>query len=214
MKLTALFKRDFSNPEHQKILRIADQTRSILRYSPDYNELEKHEWILTFVTDELKMGHHQHGLLGNDAQFRGYAFTASDQYQMWTRKLGKLSEAVVLDNPKPSPLSPASRVKGELYLVRPHNFIHLDKYKENTVNYDRKPIHVQLMYKWVRDEKGVSVHISEDRSYTVPAQMYVGKPEFWNDQITMDLFRRTRRAQGVGVTSFPYYLFTDHEYEI
>lgn len=187
-----------------------DTVSDQLHYTRDIAELEKKEWQLTFVVDELKSGHHQHGLLGTKARFICNAFTRSSKYSMWTKKLGKLSFGVVLDNPKPNALSREGHVKGQLYLVRPHQYLAIDKAKDTRIECIRRRVPLRIFARG-KENEGVSGQFQVFD--TVDAWMWVGRSDYWDRQISLDTFKVTQRFHRLGSMEVDYYQFTPSEYD-
>lgn len=195
-----------------EIAHLNGQVNELLRYTPDLEALQQLEKHLVFICDELKLDHPENGRLGY-SELKGRAFTESDKFSLWSKKLGKLSHAIPLDNPKPSNYTPAGKIKGELYLVTTETMISLDKYKENGVNFSRRRVPIQNYYKvYHREEGGLELFLVESKEQTIEAWMWVGINEVWDPQISFEQFKRVRRYPGSGRVDFEYYCFTEREY--
>lgn len=205
-----MFFKKKANPEFNSMLHKLD---GILKYTPDLAELQQFAQIRVFIPDEVQVGHHQNYLLGKGVEHIGSAFTVSSEFCMWTRRLGKLSQAVALDNPTSTSISPQARIKGQLFLVGSDSFISLDNYKENGVHFTRRRVPLLFKYRWQqKSDGGYQVVVDERRDLMTDAFMYVGKPEFWDKEISMDMYKRVSRYYGLGKERFDYYCFTQSEY--
>ena len=185
-----------------------------LKFSPDYSRLERYEYQLLFVCDELQRGHRLNPALGDQAMFGATAFT-KDKFTLWKKRLGRWSSATVIDRGYHDVMS--SRVKGEIFAVRPWDLKNLDTIKENGYHYARRRIILDVPYRqvyWQKDGPGGGgVHVTQSKVQQVKAWAYVGLPEYWDDQIDSGLlFKPVGLFFPRKEYEEPYYCFTSQEY--
>lgn len=166
------------------------------QFTPDIWQLEQFQWKLFFVPDDLKTGMKNHGLIEDaiygSAPLHPTCFT-SQKFTFWKKDLGKESFPIPMTydyepsnwlRVRPVP----ARIKGELYAIRGNRFILLDNHRQNGLQFRRVLTDILLPYREVSYSKAQpNPSISDDRIYTIPAQMYIGIPEYWDDMIG-DLF--------------------------
>lgn len=160
--------------------------------TPDMWFLEQFEYQLIFIPDDMKTGKSNHSLI-TDAAYDGAPIHPGcytlDHYTFWKKDLGEHSFAIPLDGTfipqgwlriAPCP----ARIQGELYAVRPKQFLKLDEHRHNGVQFQRRRVNISLPYRQVRyNHKKPNPFISEDCLHTVRAWMYVGCEDYWSDQI-------------------------------
>src|SRR5262245_61739937 len=99
----------------------AEQTQ----FTPDYWRLQQYARQRVFVCGLDMERHPIHWALGNDAIRLGAAVTHDDQFTLWKRKLnGPYCLPIPLE--KQFTGTPYANVKGELYSIKPWQFIYLD----------------------------------------------------------------------------------------
>ena len=157
------------------------------KHTPDLWRLEQYELQLLFVCDEMQPSHTKNTKLQGGIEL-GTAYT-EDNFQMYKKRLGKESFPIPMeqngDTSKDTIFTglPKTTIKGELFAIRPEQFISLDKYKENRLNFLRKRVSLYIPYREVSWNKEQGVVTSEEIVKSpVKAWMYVGNPEFWNGQ--------------------------------
>ncbi len=145
------------------------------KYTPDAWELQSHAYIPLFVYNEMAKDHFRHDLLEGQ-MFFCMAFTVDPKLLLWKHNLGDQSTVIAMqDNRKPgfSDIDP-SRIKGELWYVRPGRFKELDTYMKNTVQFERSEVRVIIPY--FEEDIDNTRHI-----FIKKAHMYFGKPSYWDD---------------------------------
>jgi hypothetical protein len=192
----------YTIPDHATLWQATEDTK----FTPDIATLEEYEWQLYFATDETKKDHLKHDLVGPEAQYRFPAFT-QESFHYWDHDAPFLPpipmKVTGYVNAIPF-FPPIAKIKGQVYLIRPQRFLELDRYKQNTVEYQRERIRVIVPYRqvlWLKDHNldsafgvqelfarseyaGSSVKTSEERVAIIRAWMYIGKPEFWDPLIS------------------------------
>lgn len=173
------------------------------RFTPDIAVLEENEWCSIFVSDELKKDHFKHHLLGEAK----YCFPAYTQKTFLYWESNNPTEGAIpfeCENVQKLVVGwpPAAKIKGEVYLIRPQQFLTLDEYKQNTVEYRRENIRLIVPYRRVKKLKDLygpegdkfyqdntqlqntKTFTSEERVYIVRAWFYVGEERYWDPRIT------------------------------
>ncbi len=96
-------------------------------------------------------------------------------------------------------LGDMGQVMGELYSIPPMHVVALDLYMLNTVQFERIPVQVLIPFKPQGQDK-FEIHKTE-------AMMYVGRQDFWNDQLKdaeqRKLFSQSKRLFAVKETDEP-----------
>lgn len=123
-----------------------EQAKVMNGFTPDLVFLEQFEYQLLFEYGDMKERHPFHEMIAEAGLSAGAAFTAKP-YSMWKHKLGKDTYPVAINRPFHS--APSLPIRGELYLVRPHQFTMLDKHRKNTVLFKRRRIKLVLPYRKV-----------------------------------------------------------------
>lgn len=176
------------------------------KFTPDVAVIEQYEWQLFFAPDEIKKDHVKHDLLGEESEYKFPAFT-QDTYHYWMHSAPFLPPIPMRTSGLVNALTffpPIARIKGEVHLIRPQRFLDLDRYKQNTVEYQRHRIRLVVPFRkvmWLKDHNldpafgvqeafsrsrysGSSIKTEQERVAIVRAWMYIGKPEFWDPLIS------------------------------
>ena len=156
-------------------------------FTPDLWKLEQHEWQLLFVTDNLMQRHAKHELIQPflyEGRPLSSGFTAECFWGFWKKKLGKESFPVPLVNPnmRNTWYNKIGRIKGELVAIRPYMFIDLDKYYQNRLEFNRFRTNIIVPFRKRITRNNITI-VSDEFTQTIRAWMYVGIPEFWDDQL-------------------------------
>ena len=169
-----------------------------VRYSPDLGYLEQKEWQLLFAVEDFKRSHSRYSLI-EDSVFVATAYSTR-KFNYWVLEAGDERTPIPMENFEekaeqtiryfPQPL----KVKGELHLIRTHQFLGLDTFKMNTVQFRRKRVNVILPYR----EQGIILNqdaegrelpialqgkkffLSPEKVFVIRAWMYVGNPKYWD----------------------------------
>lgn len=175
--------------------------------TPDNWKLEQFIRQLIFVPDDMKKGGKNHDLISEaiNGPTHSSVYTA-DPYTFWLKDLGGHSYPIVLPaNYKPDAFTivpvEAAPIQGELYFIRPSQFVLLDKHKQNGVQFRRDRVSIRIPYRTVSYGPAVLPKISQHYFTTITAWMYTGVTEYWDPMIggvfrsQMDLFEHeTPRA--------------------
>lgn len=171
-----------------------------MKYSPDYGWLEQFEYQLLFSPDDTKQNHSRHCLI-EDSELVATAYT-THSFNYWCMEAGedRIPIPMLNDNPKhtiryfPPPL----KIQGEIHAVRPYEFLGLDTYKRNGVQFQRKRVNLILPYREVLQEEyifdkvgdyrpipmclqGKKGAVTSERVYIIRAWMYIAMPEYWDN---------------------------------
>lgn len=188
-------------PEQSLLMAALEETK----FTPDIAILEEYEWQLYFAPDETKKDHVKHGLLGDEREYKFPGFTQKG-YHFWQSQAPfnppiPMHTAEVNISPF---FPPVAKIKGEVYAIRPQRFLSLDRYRQNTVEYQRERIRLIVPYRkvvWLKDHNldpafgvqelfarsaynGSSIKTSEEHVAVIRAWMYFGKPAFWDPLIS------------------------------
>jgi len=173
------------------------------RFSPDLGYLEQYEFQLLFAPSDFRLGYIRHGLIEDGVPLCG-AYT-QQTYEYWLQEVGlpqggteRIDIPMRKDGPHVIRYSPPPlKIKGEVHAIRPWQFLGLDTFKRNTLQFRRQRVNVLVPYRVKSD-----VPLDQDGNpYSIPsalahknyqfeapekvhvlrAWMYVGMPEYWND---------------------------------
>jgi hypothetical protein len=198
--LRKLFTRSHVNGVQQQIV-AAQLDKQVIEMmakysmSPDHQQLVMKDWHKVFVYNECQRGQSHFRELGlyvenlvgfgaeTDVQYRGGAFTV-DRYLLYKKKLGKETFPFAMI---PQRIRGGEhgvfphKVSGQLFLLRPHCLFNLDNYMLNTIQFERVRVPIQLRYHERSSDFGN--HFGDQKIKITNAYMYVGKTDFWLDQI-------------------------------
>jgi gamma-glutamylcyclotransferase (GGCT)/AIG2-like uncharacterized protein YtfP len=151
-------------------------------FTYDMWKLQRYAHQPLFVYDQCMQAHRMHSMIDEWSEFRGTAFTANDNWILWKKRLGQGTFPIPVRIPHPA--TPMGRIKGELYLIDSKRFKALDEYKQNGVEFRRKPVEVLVAcrhlervvnaehnYEWQANDRIVKIH----------SWMYVGRYTYWKD---------------------------------
>ena len=186
-------------------------------FTPDLHILMRKSWHLTFLYDNVpNVGFNQHLGTEDDARCEMSAFTLGRNYSLWKKNLGIHSFPIALRNdmpPEKYSKSPPARIRGDLYLVRPYQFIQLDTHARNGVEFTRKKVKVYVPYRYSWSATLGQMPFVE-RMFPVEAWMYIGNPEFWEEQLDGGFqFQPVKMYRPNRPWHKPYYSFTPQELE-
>lgn len=171
--------------------------------TPDVWVLGQFEYQLVFMYGTSQRGHAQHDLVSSLGAFAATTYT-DDRFTLWKKRLGTESYPIALQSSgwkRPDWNTPAkARVQGELYAVPRSTIYELDKHYRNTLWFERVRVPLVLPYKELYEIVGGTpiqqkIHealgrpalmrevTSEIGIKLVRAWMYIGKPDYWDDQL-------------------------------
>lgn len=141
----------FTTPSREELLAELEATK----FTPDIATLELYEWQLFFSPDETKKDHPKHELLG-DCVYKFPGFTQQN-YHYWN-PVEPWHNPVAMELTHPENiirgLPPTAKIKGQVHLIRPQQFIPLDRWKQNTVEYFRRRVRLIVPFRhvlWLKD---------------------------------------------------------------
>jgi hypothetical protein len=184
-------------------LRKEIQAESVLsgaEFTPDIFHLEQFKSQLLFVHDDMAQLQPNHDLIKEGSLSGFYPFNygyTTKSYSFLKKNLGLKSFPIALDipidvaNQLPTYMSEEYRIRGELYAIRPLQFLKLDTHRQNGVQFIRRRVNINIGYKKlyhhsITDSKGVyhsEYNLGKEQMLTVQAWMYVGREEYWRDQL-------------------------------
>jgi len=156
--------------------------------TPDMWRLGQFKWQHLFVT-----GDENERDLAAEASFacmpdHPTCYT-EDKYTLWKKDLGMESHPILLPKTyRPTgfvkwPVEPA-RVRGELWKIHPEQFILLDSYKQNGIQFRRQRVQVILPAAPVGWRSKAYPIVGDFTIHGVtPAWTYVGIAQYWDPQI-------------------------------
>ena len=168
--------------DNETIRRLSQMVSS---YTPDIAFLEEHQRCLIFVFDDMMSGKTNADLIVETSVTGRWPLAhvyTEDKFHFWKKDLGNLSYPIALEKEVTgfyhgNELDKApAKIWGELFAIRPQAFIKLDIERENGVQYTRRQVKVRLPY----------IHsnpIPDIREVILPAWMYIGNHEYWDDQL-------------------------------
>jgi Gamma-glutamyl cyclotransferase, AIG2-like len=144
-------------------------------FTPDMVTLEKYQFQLLFIYDRMMHNYPEHMLIEEHGVQLPTAFSLPE-FSLWKHELGLESYPVAIRTRHKEILCPTARVKGELYAMRPYQFLELDKHRLNGVEFIRERVQLVVPYHSARNP-GIQC------LQGIKAWMYVGNPDYWNDQL-------------------------------
>lgn len=181
---------------------VMDWELTSCQFTPDIAELEERSANLLFIADDMMLFNPNHdmvtkGSLSGMEPFH-YAYTAKS-FSFVKKNLGKESFPIALDirdtSELPKWMSQTARIRGELYAIRGSQFKILDTHRQNGVQFRRERVMINIPYKKLLKHQGKSPHgtypyydLSKEQMYSVLAYMYVGRTEYWIDQLKAGFF--------------------------
>lgn len=172
-------------------------------FTPDLWELEQKKAHLVFIHDDmmqLQPNHHliQGGLSGFYPFQYGYT---TKKFSFVQKELGTKSFPIALDlrdlaQELPMYIADSHRIRGEVYAVRAPTLIELDNHRRNGVEFVRKQVNVNIGYRkvyrshWFNayGNKKYEYNLGREEMTTVTCWMYLGREEYWKDQLLADAF--------------------------
>lgn len=192
-------------------------------YTPDINELETHKRQRIFVMDDMMTGGKLHdyitetNLFGRWPGCTGYT---EDDFTFWNRRLGEDSYAVALapeladkDQPKwtekPN-IAPSAKIWGQVYHIRPSQFIKLDFLKENGYTFTRKRVKIIIPHQ--KAFLKPLPEVSHEMKWELECWMYIGNTNYFGELIDNGfMFTPVTVVEYKGVRARPwlkkYYLY-------
>lgn len=144
----------YTSPDRASLHQVLEATK----FTPDISQLELYEWQLFFAPDEMKRDHPRHDILGAEREFKFPAFTQK-KYHFWQHAAPFLPNVPMEAETNAVPFfPPIAMIKGEVYAIRPQRFLELDRYKQNTVEFQRHRVRLVVPYRRVKFVKEPWIH--------------------------------------------------------
>lgn len=202
--------------------------------TPDIWTLEQYHFQKLFVYGTNMRGHPQHELAIEYGAYGACAYT-DEHFTAWKKRLGKESFPIALKGSgwrKPDwARPPMARVQGELYIIETQQLIKLDKHFQNTLEFQRKRVPVIIPYydlyrisdnslyphsikTKINESLGIDEQVvtTERSAKVIKAWMYIGKSEFWDDQLAHYFQPLPVYQSRIGWLG-DYYAFNKDEYD-
>lgn len=207
------------------------QAMSVYPLTPDVWVLGQYEYQLVFVYGCSQRGHPQHDLVSSLGAFAATTYT-DDKFTLWKKRLGRESYPIALQGSgwkRPDwNETPRARVQGELYAVPRSAIYELDNHYQNTLEFQRIRVPMVIPYKELYEIVGGTpmqqqinqvlglppqraTVSSETGVKLVRAWMYVGKPQYWDDQLAHHFIPTQLYHSRVGWLG-DYVAFTKEDY--
>lgn len=167
-----------------------------IRFTPDAVQLEQRQLHRLFVPDELAEGMSDHHRVDGLSLTLASAYTR-DKFIMYkhekvVEEIGEPKTKVIgvplLDNRShsekqkvqlPGDRNFMAKVRGQLMAVFPKVLFELDIYRENTVQFNRKRVHVCIPYYEQGVNRDGKEFMTGEKVFIIEAWMYVGSREYW-----------------------------------
>lgn len=191
-RLSSFFKRE--DPMWAQF-RLEAEKKALL--TPDLAELKTFSNVNVFVYNEIQSEQPQNELVSMGL-YRGIGYTKQSDFVLYKKLLGKETFPFALQITEDQRLGMSSylgdpgQIMGEVYTIPipAERIIALDEYMLNTVYFDRKRVTILVPFR--TDPASDKFDMNE-----IEAFMYVGRQEFWNEQITKSdsnvLFAKSQR---------------------
>ena len=184
-------------------------------YTYDMWKLQRFAHQPLFVYDQCMQTHRMHSMIEEWSEFRGTAFTAGENWTLWKKRLGPGTFPIPMRIPYA--MTQTGRIRGELYLIDSNRFKELDEYKQNGVEFRRKPVQILVPCRHLNHVVNRDHNYewqATDLIYKTHAWMYVGRHTYWKDFLDAGyLFGTCQIHDPKGlVLSGKYYSFSELEY--
>lgn len=190
-----------------------------LHCTPDISTLDNQHYHLLFACDDLMQGRWKYKEISQDCVFLTNCYTR-DYFEFWEKILGMDKLAIPLQTTKKpdfkswaglntSKLAQPAKIKGQLLAVRGKSIILLDRLYFNTVQYERKKVHIHVPHRRIEynvNETGKTDIRLADISFHV--WMYVAVPTYWSELIDIGFrCKPVELLQAKAMMKEPYYYF-------
>lgn len=186
---------------------LRDKIRGILHpeaeFTPDLWMLEQKKSHLVFIHDDMMQTQPNHSMVQAQSLSGFYPFCygyTARRYSFVKKNLGLQSFPIALnlretDN-LPYWMADSQRLRGEVYAIRTPGIIALDNHRQNGVQFERLKVMINIGHRknykhTTTDSKGI-VHIDyslgKEEMTSVMAYMYVGREDYWKDQLEAGFF--------------------------
>lgn len=186
-----------------KIKDILDWDRERLQFTPDYQKLSQQLSVLVFIHDDMMQLQPNHDIvkMGSLSGFFPFMYGYTSRRLSFVKKeLGLKSFPVALDIRDKDDLqmfmADEYRIRGEVYAIRPQQIIELDRHRQNGVQFHRISVNINIGYQklfrrhWFDAEGRIhnEYNLGREEMITQVMQMYVGRTEYWMDQLKAGFF--------------------------
>lgn len=172
--------------QHQQ-LPVLDES---IAYTPDVARLEQFYLQNVFIYNEFMRGCHQFKpVMEGNVRKLGAAFTRQDNFTLWKKNLGDVSEAFAMELfeehrfGNSSFFGPPARLLGHIYTMRPYQVMALDKCMLNGVAFKRKRIKVDIPYSLPEDMNDPAESARLRRVESINVWAYIGNMDYWSNQM-------------------------------
>lgn len=189
--------------QQQHIQRLI-QGYQLPEFTPDLWELEQKKEHRVFIHDDMMQLQPNHELVRQGSLSGFYPFQygyTTKKFSFIQKELGLKSFPIALDlrdlaEELPMYIADSHRIRGEVYAVRTPTLIALDNHRQNGVQFQRRRVNINIGYKklykshWFNafGNKKYNYQLGKEEMLSVECWMYVGRNEYWKDQLLADAF--------------------------
>lgn len=198
------FKRKYdTNAVADAITALLHEDKQRLQFTPDYHDIGSRKGNLVFIHDDMMCLGPMHDLVKEGSLSGFYPFTyayTSQKFNFVRKDLGLKSFPIALqlkeDQNMPMHVAYRSRIRGEIYAVRPETIVSLDTHRQNGVQFQRVKMNINIGSRKLRESVWTDANgkdryeykLDKEEMCTVPCWMYVGREEYWKDQLESEFF--------------------------
>lgn len=173
------------------------------QFTPDLWQLEQKKSHLVFIHDDMMMTQPNHDLVKNGSLSGFYPLNYGYTTRKFTfvkKELHDKSFPIAIDirekDNLPHWMAKECRIRGEIYAIRPMQFIALDNHRQNGVQFKRVKVNINIGYRklmkhTITDSRGKAYsefNLCREEMTTQEMFMYVGREEYWKDQLESGFF--------------------------
>lgn len=166
-------------------------------HTPDINRLQQRAHWLVFIFDGMKEGFPQNNFLeGYYNPEKVYDSFTVDMFSMWKKRLGVLTQPVILPFHEPVKKTPLLPIRGSLMLLTTSKLIQLDEHIGNGIQCTRKRVDIDIDFHTIIPCNDFATmakvipgtvrlrnsQVMVPQTQRVRAFLYVGNPDFWLPQ--------------------------------
>lgn len=186
-----------------EIMNIFYDDEQRLQFTPDYPQLSQKKSHLVFIHDDMMQTQQNHKLVVDGSLSGFYPFTygyTTRRFSFVKKELALKSFPVALDlrdtSELPAFMANTSRIRGEIYAVRPQTLIDLDTHRQNGVQFQRTRVNINIgtrkLRRHNRNEKAghpnVEYVLGKEEMFSQQCWMYIGREDYWKDQLEAGFF--------------------------
>ena len=185
--------------------------------TPDISTIEDNMYNLLFVCDDLLQGRKKFIQIENNCILVANCYTVNN-FEFWSKDLGTETFPIPLETDKKpmfedwadlntSRLAQPAKIKGQLLAVRGNTIISLDKEYANTVQYERKKVHIHIPNRRIQYKEDGQTDIKM-ADIGMWVWMYVGIQTYWSELIDMGFrCKPVTIYRAKAMMKEPYYYF-------